>query len=72
LLIKKWKEMNVNTAFVSKESAADTLFRRLPKENNIQVYLIFPVFYDPERLQQDSTLYAITDKAAIARDNWVE
>jgi len=29
------------------------------------------VFYDPERLQQDSTLYAITDKGTIARDDWI-
>ena len=72
LLIDKWKEMGINTAFVSKELATDTIFRQLMKENNIQVYIIFPVFYDPVLLHQDSTLYAITDKGKIAGDDWVE
>lgn len=72
LLIDKWKEMGINTAFVSKELAANEIFRQLLKENKIQVYIIFPVFYDPERLQQDSTLYAITDKGTIAKDDWLE
>jgi hypothetical protein len=52
--------------------ADNTVFRQLLKENNIEVYIIFPVFYDPALLQQDSTLYAITDKGRIARDDWVE
>jgi hypothetical protein len=72
LLVDKWKEMGINTAFVSKELAADKLFRQLLKGNNIQVYIIFPVFYDPEQLEQDSMLYAITDKGTVARDDWVE
>jgi hypothetical protein len=72
LLIGQWKEMGVNTAFVSEELAADKPFRQLLKDNNIQVYIIFPVFYNPELLHQDSTLYAITDKGDIASGDWVE
>ncbi len=72
LLVDKWKDMGINTAFISKELAANTVFRQLLKENSIQVYIIFPVFYDPALLQQDSTLYAITDKGKIAKDEWVE
>ncbi len=67
-----WKEMGINTAFVSKELAANTLFRKLMKENDIGVYIIFPVFHDPELLKRDSTLYAITDKGKVAKDDWVE
>ncbi len=72
LLVEKWKEMGINTAFVSKELAANTVFRQILKANSIRVYIIFPVFYDPTLLQQDSTLYAITDKGRIAKDDWVE
>lgn len=72
LLVDKWKEMGINTAFVSKELATNTLFRQILKQNNIQVYIIFPVFYNPALLQHDSSLYAITDKGSIAKDNWVE
>jgi len=71
-LTDKWKEMGINTAFVSKELAANTLFRKLLKEKNIKVYIIFPVFYDPELLHHDSTLYAITNRGEAAKDDWVE
>lgn len=71
-LVEKWKNMGINTAFVSKELAAKAVFRKVLKKNNIKVYIIFPVFYDPELLKDDSTLYAITDKGKIAKDDWVE
>jgi len=72
MLADKWKNIGINTAFVSKELAANTLFRHELKEKNIRVYIIFPVFYDPELLEHDSTLYAITNKGKIAKDDWVE
>lgn len=72
LLVEKWKEMGINTAFVSKELAASKAFRQILKENKIKVYIIFPVFYDPAFLKSDSTLFAITDKGNIAKDDWVE
>ena len=71
-LVDKWKEMGINTAFVSKEMAANPLFRQILKKNNIKVFIIFPVFYDAAILKHDSTLYAITDKGRIAREEWVE
>ena len=49
-VVDRWKDMGINTAFISKELAANTSFRQLLKENNINVYIIFPVFYDPELL----------------------
>jgi hypothetical protein len=71
-LVEKWKEMGINTAFIDKKLAANTAFRQILKANDIKVYIIFPVFYDPELLKHDSTLYAITDKGRIAKDDWVE
>jgi hypothetical protein len=72
VLAEKWKDMGINTAFLSKELAANTAFRKTLKENNIGVYIIFPVFYDPELLKNDSTLYAVTDKGRTSKDDWVE
>ena len=71
-LVDKWKDMGINTAFVSTQLAANTTFRKVLKENNIRIYVIFPVFYDPVLLQHDSTQYAITNKGRIAKDDWVE
>ena len=71
-LVDKWKQMGINTAFVSTKLAADPVFRKILKENNIRVYIIFPVFYNPELLQLDSTLFAITDKGRKAKADWVE
>jgi hypothetical protein len=71
-LTDKWKEMGINTVFISKELAANKDLRLSLKEKNIKVYIIFPVFYDPVLLKQDSTLYAITNKGRIAKDDWVE
>jgi hypothetical protein len=72
VLVDKWKEMGINTAFISTELAANKTFRQILKENNIKVYIIFQVFYNPVLLQLDSTLYAITNKGEKAKDDWVE
>lgn len=72
VLVDKWKDMGINTAFISKELAADKSFRKILKNGDIKVYIIFPVFYNPDLLKKDSTLYAITDKGKIAKDYWVE
>lgn len=71
-LIGKWKEMGINTVFMSRELAANENFRKLLDENDIEVYLIFPVFYDPEVLKSDSVLYAVTNMGQAAKDEWVE
>jgi hypothetical protein len=71
-LVDKWIEMGINTAFMSKELAADTSFRKVLREHDICVFIIFPVFYNPELLKRDSTLYAITNKGKIAKNDWVE
>jgi len=71
-LADNWKKMGINTAFISTDLAANTTLRQILKDNNIRVYIIFPVFCNPELLHQDSTLYAITDKGIIAKDDWVE
>lgn len=71
-LAERWNIMGINTAFVSKELAANPVFRQVLKDYEIQTFIIFPVFYDPKVLKNDSSLYAITDKGKIAQESWVE
>jgi hypothetical protein len=71
-LTGKWKEMGINTSFVSATLAANDTFRKALKVRNIKVFIIFPVFQDPEILNKDSNLYAITGKGLKAGKDWVE
>ena len=72
VLVSKWEEMGINSAFVSNTMAADENFRTSLKSKDIRIFIIFPVFYNPEILAGDSTLYAITSSGSKARDEWVE
>jgi hypothetical protein len=67
-----WKALGINTAYVSEEIARNPEFRSLARAAGMEVYLIFPVFYNPEALQADSSLWAITATGAKAKDGWVE
>jgi hypothetical protein len=71
-LTARWKEMGFNTSFISTNLAANDTFRQALKKNKIAVYIIFPVFQNPDILKQDSNLYAITNRGAKAKDDWVE
>ena len=71
-LTAKWEEMGINTSFISPDLAANDTFRQALKKKKIKVYIIFPVFQNPEVLKQDSTIYAITNKGTKARADWVE
>ena len=71
-LAGKWREMGINTAFVSETLAANDTFRQSLRKRDISVFIIFPVFQDPELLKKDSAMYAITAKGLKAKDDWVE
>ena len=68
----QWQDLHINTAFVSKALLADSEFRELARQRDIDTFVIAPVFFNPEYLAQDEDLYAITAKGAIAREDWVE
>lgn len=72
ILASKWKEMGINTAFVSTSLAANDTFRQVLRRRDISVFLIFPVFQNPELLKKDSTLFAITSTGLKAKDDWVQ
>jgi hypothetical protein len=71
-LASRWKEMGINTSFISTNLADNDTFRQALKKNKIATYIIFPVFQNPEILKQDSDLYAITNTGSKAKDDWVE
>jgi len=67
-----WVTMGINTAFVSTSLAADFNFREALEEKDIKVFIIFPVFLNPEILKGDTTLYAVLNTGEKARQEWVE
>jgi len=71
-LVSLWTRMGINTAFMSDSLAKVDEFRKMLSKKGIKVFIIFPVFQDPEALKEDSSLFAITNRGTIARDDWVE
>jgi hypothetical protein len=70
-LFEEWEALGINTAFVSEALAANSEFRDLAADRRIDVFLIAPVFFNPELLEQDPDLFAITAQGTPARDDWV-
>ncbi|MCU4175063.1 hypothetical protein [Carboxylicivirga sp. N1Y90] len=70
--IARWNNLGINTAYVSEDIAENLEFRKLAKASGIDVYLIFPVFYNPEALKADSSLWARTSDGERAKADWVE
>jgi hypothetical protein len=62
----------INTLFVSPQLARKPGFKTLASDYEMPVYLIIPTFYNPEALEKDNSLYAITSDGRKAVDDWVE
>jgi hypothetical protein len=71
-LASEWTKIGINTAFISRELAANKTFREALKEKKISVFIICPVFQNPLVLKEDSSLYAITNNGGKARADWVQ
>ncbi|MFB0566523.1 MAG: hypothetical protein ACETWK_12715 [Candidatus Aminicenantaceae bacterium] len=71
-LFIEWRGLGINTAYVSPDFCARGRFRELARENGLAVYLIIPVFYNPEELQKYPSFYAVTDAGEKAQDDWVQ
>ena len=71
-LFSEWKEIGINTAYVSVALAYDSSFRLLAKKNKIMIYIVLPVFYDAEILREHPDWYAITQNNELAKEEWVE
>lgn len=70
-LFTEWLSLGINTALVSVSLLSDDEFRDLAAKSGIRLFVIVPVFYDPEELKKNPDLFAITDKGERAVEEWV-
>jgi hypothetical protein len=70
-LFKEWDDLGINTVLASPSVITDQ-FTALAKRYDIKIFLIFPIFYNPEILKVSPDIYAVTDKGEKAVDDWVE
>lgn len=71
-LFEIWKNHGINTVLASPELLGDEIFREKLDEEKISSFLIFPVFFDAEALEDNPGLYAITSEGEPAIDDWVK
>ena len=71
-LVREWRDLGVNTAFVSEALAKNKEFRSLARTNTIALFIIYPVFQNPEALKDNPGLAAVTAEGRTAREEWVE
>ncbi len=71
-LFLQWKDLGINTAYVSVDLAYDIGFRTKAKQADVDIYIIFPVFFNAEALKEHPDWYAITQKGEPAKEEWVE
>lgn len=71
-LFEEWRDLGFNSAFVGERLASDPAFRAAAEERRIALYLIAPVFFDPQALAEEPDLWAITADGRRAEDDWVQ
>ena len=71
-LFRQWRDLGVNTLFVSEALLKNADFRGLARTNGMTLFLIFPVFQNPEALKEEPGLAVVTAAGAPAREEWVE
>lgn len=71
-LVREWRGLGVNTVFAGEKLATDAGFRSLLRRNGVALFIIYPVFQDPEALKARPGLAAVTSEGLKARDEWVE
>lgn len=71
-LFREWRKLGITTLFVSETLARTTDFRAQAAAQGLPLFVIFPVFQNPEAIKEDPGLAAITAAGTPARDEWVE
>jgi len=71
-LFEQWNELGINTGFCSEDLISDPEFMRQARDHGISTFLIFPVFFNPEAMDQNPDLAAITQQGQKAVEEWVE
>ena len=65
-------EIGINTVFAGKELSKKNGFIKTLQNHGIKVFTIWPVFFNPDTLKSDSSLYAIDQYGNKADDDWVK
>jgi hypothetical protein len=68
-LFSAWRELGINTLFISEALLMNSDFRTQARANGLTLFLIYPVFQSPEAIKE---IAALTASGAPARDEWVE
>lgn len=71
-LFDDFKSIGVNTLVASVDLLSNEKFKILAKENEMQTFAILPIFYAPDELEKDATLFAITQYGKPAVKEWVK
>lgn len=71
-LVDEWGDLGINTAFVSEHLLSDRFFRDAARNNEVRLFVILPIFYDKNALNNDPELFAITNQGERAEDEWVK
>ena len=71
-LFAQWGSLGINTVFAGEALSSRVDFKEMARQQGIAVFIIVPVFYNPEELQKRPELYAITDQGKKAQEEWVE
>jgi hypothetical protein len=70
-LFDDFESLGFDTLFISEALASDDEFRAQARRRRMAVFVIEPVFYDPEALKKDPDLFAVTGAGRRAQDDWV-
>jgi hypothetical protein len=70
-LFDTWKELGINAVFSSESLISRPKFRLLADEFDITTFVLFPVFQNPDLLDMDPDLGAVTADGKRAVEEWV-
>jgi len=70
-LFDEWSSLGINTIYCNPDLISNE-FMTLADKNNIEIFLVLPVFYNPEALAKKPDLYAILNTGENAVEEWVK
>ncbi len=71
-LFDDFQSIGINTLVASVDLLSNEKFKTLAKKKEMQTFAILPVFYAPDAIKKDSSLYAITQYGKPAEKEWVK
>jgi hypothetical protein len=70
-LFAQWRDLGITAAFVGEKLISKNGFRDLAEQNGLMLFCILPVFHNPEMLEKNPLLYAITGHGWRAQEEWL-